>query len=959
MRKIHKGFALAAVATAVLMGCQTTTSNTAQVAEPTSLVVSPSDKRAYDTIQLENGIEVVLVSDPGAEKSAAALSVGVGLLHDPMEHQGMAHYLEHMLFLGTKRFPDSNEYSEFMTANGGAHNAYTWLDITNYMFKVNADAYDEALDRFSDFFKAPLLTAEYVDKERSAVNAEWSMRREMDFFTTYKLDRGMMGEHPANRFLIGNLETLADSPNSKLHGATVDFFNKYYSSNIMKVSMISNQPLDKMRALAQKHFSGIKNKQIEKPSVTAKMDFNKLGSKLVNYVPNEDSKQLQLAFTIENNSQDFRVKPNHFISYLLGSEMPGTPASLLKEKGWVSSFSSNQSPAHYGNYGTFNITAELTDEGLKHRNEITGLVLNYLELIREKGIDEKYFNEIKISLANKFRFLEKQDEFGYVSNLTQSMQDYPLYHAIDAGYRYDQFDADAIHAVLKQLTPETLRVWHISKAEDTDSELHFYDGKYKISDLSAQDFANWQQQARGFDINLPAVNTLLPESFELKTAKTPGVDKPVKLYNQDGIQIWHQPSQYFTEQPKGAMQIYLNTALSYDDVKSAVLLKLWSDIFALQHSALATEAQIAGMSMGVTSGNGLVVDISGFTDKQGLLLEKAMNGLSIQLDEQGFAQAIDRYTRGIANSEKGFPLRQIFPAMQKLVRHNRWSNQTLIDTAKGLTLNDLQGFIQHTLKNNHLRVLMFGNYDQNDVQAIASQLKSSLPERKSTSYARSKIWKPVAGDRLVMQKDIPVADLGMLDLAVLSDSSINKQAQANILSRHLRTQAFDTLRTEEQLAYGVGAFSTKIKDHAAIGFYIQTPVKNPVDMLKRFDDFKSEYQVKLDALTQEEFDKIKASTLMTLKEKPKNLSDELGRLVGDWYDENWDFDTRDKLIAATEKVTLADIKAVYKEAFFNQQTPRVVIQLRGAKFKDSPFAKVKGQTLVEDLAHFHREMQVQ
>jgi len=77
------------------------------------------------------------VSDPSAEKSAAALSVGVGLLHDPMSQQGMAHYLEHMLFLGTERYPDTKGYSDFMTKNGGAHNAYTWLDITNYMFKIN------------------------------------------------------------------------------------------------------------------------------------------------------------------------------------------------------------------------------------------------------------------------------------------------------------------------------------------------------------------------------------------------------------------------------------------------------------------------------------------------------------------------------------------------------------------------------------------------------------------------------------------------------------------------------------------------------------------------------------------------------------------------------------------------------------------------------------------------------
>ncbi|MFP3481129.1 insulinase family protein, partial [Burkholderia sp. SIMBA_057] len=81
----------------------------------------------------------------------------------------LAHYLEHMLFLGTEKYPDTNEYSEFMSNNGGSQNASTWLDVTNYMFKINNSAYDEALDRFSDFFKAPKLYPEYADKGRNAV----------------------------------------------------------------------------------------------------------------------------------------------------------------------------------------------------------------------------------------------------------------------------------------------------------------------------------------------------------------------------------------------------------------------------------------------------------------------------------------------------------------------------------------------------------------------------------------------------------------------------------------------------------------------------------------------------------------------------------------------------------------------------------------------------------------------
>ena len=387
----------------------TTTALTTAPAPAESVIKSPNDQRQYRTITLDNQLQVMLVSDPETEKSAASLSVDVGLLHDPITQQGMAHYLEHMLFLGTEKYPDTNGYSEFMSSNGGSQNAYTWLDITNYMFKVNNDAYNEGLDRFSDFFKAPMLYPEYVDKERNAVNAEWSMRREMDFFGQFKLGRALLGDHPANRFLIGNLETLSDKENSKLHQETVEFYQQYYSANIMKVAMLSNRSLDDMEALARQHFASIENDNIDNPEVTDKLDTATVGGKRIHYVPNEDVKQLKLEFIIDNNQDEFAVKPNRYVTYLLGSEMPGTPAATLKEAGLISSLNASASPDFYENYGVLSIDFELTDKGMQQREEIIRVMMDYIEQVKANGVDEKYFNEIRTSLQNRFLFLEKVD----------------------------------------------------------------------------------------------------------------------------------------------------------------------------------------------------------------------------------------------------------------------------------------------------------------------------------------------------------------------------------------------------------------------------------------------------------------------------------------------------------------------------------------------------------------------
>ena len=136
LRCIRLVGALLLSAALVACGQSADTQDTAQPA----VVVSPNDDRAYDLIELANGLEVMLVSDPTAEKSAAALSIGLGAASDPDDYPGMAHYLEHMLFMGSAQFPDPDGFMAFTAEHGGMTNAYTGLDITNWATTLPTDS---------------------------------------------------------------------------------------------------------------------------------------------------------------------------------------------------------------------------------------------------------------------------------------------------------------------------------------------------------------------------------------------------------------------------------------------------------------------------------------------------------------------------------------------------------------------------------------------------------------------------------------------------------------------------------------------------------------------------------------------------------------------------------------------------------------------------------------------------
>lgn len=957
MKKI---FPIALISVAILAGCARNQINadsilTNSVEVLPALVVSPNDQRAYQTLKLSNGIEVVLVSDPSVEKSAAALSVGVGLLHDPMSQQGMAHYLEHMLFLGTEKYPDTKGYSEFMTKNGGENNAYTWLDITNYMFKVNNSAYAEGLDRFADFFKSPKLYPEYSEKEKHAVNAEWSMRREMDFFGQYKLARSMMGEHPANRFLIGNLETLGDKENSKLHSEMVAFYEQYYSANIMKLAMISNLPLAKMAELAQQYFADIKNKKIEKPLVTTQLDFSKVGAKRVYYKPKEDVKQIKLDFTIENNTNQFAVKPNYFVTYLLSNEMQGSPAQLLRDKGWVTNLYASADPSLYGNYGSLSVNIDLTDEGMKYREDIVKVVMQYIDLIKHEGIDNKYFSEIKTALQNRFQFLEKGDEFDYVASLADSMQKYPLENVINSPYHYEQFDESAIKKVLSSLTAERLRVWYISKFEETDSKLHFYDGEYRIANIDASEIKSWNTKSQ-FALQLPTVNKLLPENFAVKSQLANSSSVPNVVVEQNGLKIWHLGSQAFAHQPKGSLTIAINTPLAKQSVKSAVLYSIWADLYNLQQSKLATEAQVAGMSLSLNASNGLSLSIAGFTDKQFLLAEEALGNLFLTIDEAAFKQALERQKQAIFNRGQQFPMQQAYQKMMELVTDGSFDDKDVLVQLDVLTVDDLKQLQSQTRNTHQTRVFSFGNYDQNDLNKIAKLIQAKLSPSSVSEYQKTKFWQPQLGERFVWQQDLDVADVAVVDLYVNPTPGYKTKAAGAVLRDHISTAVFEKLRTEEQLAYSVGASVRSIGEYSALMFYIQTPVKNVADMQLRFNQYKAEYEQELNQLDVATFEKLKAATLVSLTEPPKNLSEEVSPFIADWYKENFDYDSKAQLIKAVEETTLADVKAYYQQSVMNDQAARLNVQMRGKKFIDAPFAEIEKATLLKSVTHANNVM---
>jgi len=948
----------AAVSSALLLsGCSdtgggdtTTQSSASNLRDSGGIIVSPNDTREYAHLTLENGLTVLMVSDATIEKSAVALAVDVGSFENPKEFQGLAHYLEHMLFLGSEKYPQPGEYAQFVSGNGGSWNAYTSFEITNYMATVNNTVYPELLDRFSDFFKSPLLDPEYSDKERNAVHAEWKRNYDNDSRSEFHLTGSLMGDHPMNTLTVGNLDTLQDREEQTLHDAMTKFYANFYSADRMKAVMISDRPIAEVKELAKTYFGDVPKRETSSTETTAVLDFTQSAGKHIKIVPTKDLKQLKLDFFIDAVEDDNGNDPTGYISYILGSEMAGSPASFFKEKGWANGVNSYSSPTIFGNYGYFNVEVDLTDEGMKHREEMVEVIQDYIELIRTQGLTDKYEQEYRTARQNAFRFLEKVGDFRYASTLAANMLEYSVEHVIYAPYRFEGFDRAATEKVLAQLVPERMNVIYKSKNEEVDQQIEFYAQSYSLTQWMSEDTGNLVSK---YKLELPANNQLLPDGFDLK-----GLSSELKVMDVNGVNFWLAGSEEFKTQPKGLMRINFNNEFATQSAKDAVLETLWIDIFNMEQASLLNEARIGSLNIRTFANNGVHLQLFGFTDKQDEALERVMANIRLNAPEKFFGAALERYVRQLNNASYDSTFNQGFSEFSKLIAQGTHSDKRLLSAASEVTVDDLSQFIERTLTQSRALAFMLGNYDTEDVtrtsDLLAQYLKPVVGERITTKF-----WKPTQADFFLRNKVVPVENTTVVWAFASQDAGPKDQAIANVLGAHFRIATFNQLRTEEQWGYAVGASATSIDEHGALFLVVQTPKAGPDKMVERMSSFRAEYLEKLSAMSDEEFEQLKSGALTRLTQPPKNLSEEASPALSDWVKNNPELDTKAKLIAATEQVTKADLVELYQRLVLSDDAPQVLIQIKGTDHPEAGFAAPEGGQEVKDIDAHQQAMPLQ
>lgn len=927
--------------------------------QPVKETIRKSDKdaRQYQAITLDNGMTVLLVSDPQAVKSLSALVVPVGSLEDPDSHLGLAHYLEHMTLMGSKKYPQADSLSEFLKMHGGSHNASTAPYRTAYYLEVENDALEPAVDRLADAIASPLLDKKYAERERNAVNAELTMARTRDGMRMAQVSAETINPaHPGSRFSGGNLDTLSDKAGSPVLDALHAFRDTYYSANLMKAVVYSNKPLPELARIAAQTYGRVPNKNIERPEITVPVVTDEQKGIVIHYVPALPRKVLRVEFRIDNNTAQFRSKTDELVTYLIGNRSPGTLSDWLQNQGLVEGIRADSDPVVNGNSGVLAISATLTDKGLAHRDEVVAAIFSYLSLLREKGVDKRYFDELAHVLDLDFRYPSITRDMDYVEWLADTMLRVPVDHTLDAVNIADRYDAEAIKARLAMMTPQNARIWYISPNEPHDKKAYFVDAPYQVNKISQQTFADWQKKSNDIDLKLPELNPYIPDDFTLITPSKK-YPHPELIVDEPTLRVVYTPSRYFASEPKADVSVILRNPQAMDSAKNQVMFALNDYLAGIALDQLSNQAAVGGISFSTNANNGLMVNANGYTQRLPQLFQALLDGyFSYTPTEEQLEQAKSWYAQMMDSAEKGKAFEQAIMPVQMLSQIPYFQRETRRALLPSITLKEVMDYRNALKTHSRPEFLIVGNMSEEQSKTLAQNVRKQLGAN-GNEWCRNQDVLVEKQQNVIFEKAGSSTDSALAAVFVPTGyDEFAGSAYSAVLGQIIQPWFYSQLRTEEQLGYAVFAFSMSVGRQWGLGFLLQSNDKQPAYLWQRYQAFFPQAEEKLRKMKPEEFAQIQQAVIAQMQQAPQTLGEEASQLSKDFDRVNLTFDSRDKIVAEIKLLTPEKVADFFHQAVVKPQGMACLSQISGSQNGKADYVNPQGWKVWESVSALQKSM---
>ena len=539
---------------------------------------SPLDDRRFRRVTLPNGLRVLLVEDAASETAAACLSVAVGHCSDPTELPGLAHFCEHMVFLGSEKYPTEGAFFAFVKAHGGFANASTEDELTTFYLSVMvgkggrksgeddtkrvpaaaqgatagegpglatpaADSptleppaldipgsiprglapYYEALDRFAQFFISPLFTPSATAREVQAVNSEFKNALLNDTFRFNQLLKSAAAPgHPFRTFSLGNAASLWDRPTAEgidVRAALLAFHGRHYSANQMALVLVAPAPLDDLAAWVGALFGAVPNTNapLAADAYAGLVPYGPAETaRLFRIVPVSESRAVRIFWAIPPSKATYRTNPAGFLADRINYAGPGSLVSALKARGWATYLRAWEwfRTTHLT---MLQVSVFQTVAGTAETDAVVGAVFAYIRLVRQQGVTRRAYADVAARARLEWTYKEREEPIATAVVTARAMHTFPDAHLLTGKHLYEVYDEELIQSTAAALTPAAVLILSFDPAfaGETDKVDEWFGTEYSEEAIPDVTLAGWTDAEAWPELSVAPPNDFIPTDFSL------------------------------------------------------------------------------------------------------------------------------------------------------------------------------------------------------------------------------------------------------------------------------------------------------------------------------------------------------------------------------------------------------------------------------------------------------------
>jgi insulysin len=874
------------------------------------------DVRDFNAGVLENGVKYVLVNDKSLQKSFVSVSIHAGSFQNPKGYDGLAHFLEHMLFMGSKKYPNENHYNTKLNELGGNSNAYTDTMETVYYFNVFDEGLDEIMDIFSRFFIDPLFDEDSVNREINAVDSEHQKNINNDGWRKFQFILDLANpDTPVNTFITGSTTTLNKQD---IRNKVIDFYNSFYTSNNISICVASSKPNDVLLNMLTNTFGNIVKKDINdnKLIITKPLYSNNL-NKTFHLKSNSNKYDISYIYEIPYQKEYLMSKDFTIFDLILSEKSEKSLFFHLKNLGYLNNISIETKYE-----GLFIINLILTKEGYNNMQYCEHTLFDTIEQIVNMDINQiaMYF---KKSLDISFDCLNKFNIDNLCNMLAVNHFYYPTENVFDGTFKIFSIKSTHEYTELYKQYLNTGNLIKIIHSQNYPTELHHtykinphYNYEYTELNLILDD-----SYSRGTQIFFDTENDFLNVEPSIVENIT-NFEIPILIAEKQ----WYGGCSEFGE-PVVNIWMQLNNSNYFSDSKNYILTQISCSVLNFLSSVIMYKPLQLCYDIyfePVASLSSVNINISALNDLsklQILLLQLREFIFNIhihfkKIDERFTNNLIVSFRESYQNIKYLNPINFFSYIIKSTITKTEYNHNELLEQLNTITYTDIESHIKSFFDGISLTTLTYGNIEIKNVTNLFSQYSkffynSPFPLPQIKQIDNMSIIHPNQNEKSnFVSYFYRVGKFTPKDYALIL-----------VLTKILGQTFFDILRTKYQLGYIVSFNQSIHRDEYYISEKIQS--SKPVNIIMdRINDFNENIQK---IIKDSNFEQYMETIGKELDEPDYSISDKISRYRPEISIRTYLFN-RNKLIKdQLTNLTKHDIQEFTKKVFIESNKKVIIV----------------------------------